>query len=371
MRTLILSANTGEGHNSCSKAIKEVYDAHNEYCVIEDGLAFAGKPVSKFISGGHTMLYRYMPWVLNSGYGAMAKGKSTEKDVSKVIKLFKAAGKKLNKYIIDNKIDNVICAHVMPGLLMSSVLKWYSPDVKTSLLATDYSCSVGFKSCILDRYFIPTEDLKDIFRTDYIDDERLVASGIPIKSGFYTGIGMKEAKEKLRLPPDHKHLLMAFGSMGAGKMDHIIEGLAEKLPDDIEMTVICGTNSRKRKKLKLEYFGRPNIHIRGYIKRMPLMLDSADLYLTKSGGLSTSEAAAKRLPMVLIDTIKAFESGNRDYFTSLGSALVAENHEDIPQLCIDILRSDEKLSAMRAAYGKMKIINAAECIFDTMRSLNE
>lgn len=34
MRTLILSCNTGEGHNACAKAIKVVYDKNGDYCII-------------------------------------------------------------------------------------------------------------------------------------------------------------------------------------------------------------------------------------------------------------------------------------------------------------------------------------------------
>ena len=38
MRTLILSCNTGAGHNSCAKAIREIYEAHGEVCQIADAL---------------------------------------------------------------------------------------------------------------------------------------------------------------------------------------------------------------------------------------------------------------------------------------------------------------------------------------------
>lgn len=37
------------------------------------------------------------------------------------------------------------------------------------------------------------------------------------------------------------------------------------------------------------------------MKDMSALMDSADLYLTKPGGLSTSEALAKALPMVLFE----------------------------------------------------------------------
>ena len=40
MRTLILSCNTGAGHNSCARAIQEVYQSRGETCDVIDALLF-------------------------------------------------------------------------------------------------------------------------------------------------------------------------------------------------------------------------------------------------------------------------------------------------------------------------------------------
>ena len=40
---------------------------------------------------------------------------------------------------------------------------------------------------------------------------------------------------------------------------------------------------------------------------MALLMDSADLYLTKPGGISVTEAASMRLPMVFIDAVAGCE----------------------------------------------------------------
>ncbi len=68
MKTLILSCNTGEGHNSCAKAIKEYYDTVGDECVIKDGLEFISPKVSNFISWGHTFIYRHLPLLFKYGY---------------------------------------------------------------------------------------------------------------------------------------------------------------------------------------------------------------------------------------------------------------------------------------------------------------
>ena len=77
------------------------------------------------------------------------------------------------------------------------------------------------------------------------------------------------------------------------------------LPDDgeWEITVVCGNNTSLQAELKVQYTGQPNVHIRGYEQQMPLLLSSADLYLTKPGGLSTTEALAAAVPMVFVDAV--------------------------------------------------------------------
>ena len=77
MRTLILSCNTGAGHNSCAKAIQEVYQSRGDVCDIYDALLFISKRASKFISNWHTRLYLHAPKIFSSGYE-----KAEEKDQS-------------------------------------------------------------------------------------------------------------------------------------------------------------------------------------------------------------------------------------------------------------------------------------------------
>ena len=63
MKLLILSCNTGEGHNSVAKALKEQFDADRVECQIMDTLSFGFKGQSYIISNGHVFVYRHLPWL--------------------------------------------------------------------------------------------------------------------------------------------------------------------------------------------------------------------------------------------------------------------------------------------------------------------
>ena len=61
MQTLILSCNTGAGHNSCAQAVQEAYHSRGEICNITDSLQFISEKASTFISNWHTRIYRHAP----------------------------------------------------------------------------------------------------------------------------------------------------------------------------------------------------------------------------------------------------------------------------------------------------------------------
>ena len=52
MRVLILSCNTGEGHNSSGKAVQEAFQRRNIPCEMEDAFRFISSGTSSFISYG-------------------------------------------------------------------------------------------------------------------------------------------------------------------------------------------------------------------------------------------------------------------------------------------------------------------------------
>ena len=56
MQTLILSCNTGAGHNSCAQAVQEAYHSRGEICNITDSLQFISEKASTFISNWHTRM---------------------------------------------------------------------------------------------------------------------------------------------------------------------------------------------------------------------------------------------------------------------------------------------------------------------------
>ena len=368
MRTLILSCNTGEGHNSCAKAIKEIFDLHHADCDITDGLAFVSEKASDFISWGHTFVYRRLPGLFRWGYSSVEKHPDTLSEDSKVYALFSKGVERLYQYICENRYDTVICVHVFTALMVTELQRRYDLPLKTAFAATDYTCSPGTKDSLLDVYFIPDTGLTGDFLCDTIPRDKIIASGIPVRQMFYQKA--ENPKERIGIPADAGHMVMMGGSMGCGPMDDLIEEIGKRLKNDQILTVICGTNENLQQKLEKKCRDNRNIRIEGFVKDMSVMLDSADLYLTKPGGLSTTEAVVKKVPMVLIDAVAGCEKYNLEWFLSSGAAVSGKEVDDLAEIAVGLLKDKARLDKMRNAYTSFPHGNAAQTIFNTMNNLS-
>jgi len=78
-------------------------------------------------------------------------------------------------------------------------------------------------------------------------------------------------------------------------------------------------------------------------------MDSADLYLTKPGGISVTEAAHKRLPMVFVNAVAGCETHNLNFFLSHGAAMTADTPEELARTCLALLDDPARLTEMAAA----------------------
>ena len=95
MRVLILSCNTGEGHNSCAAAIQAEFESRGDQCLTMDALNFISEGTSKFVSKWHVRLYRYFPEVFNKGYSFAEEHPSTLDEKSAAKRVLKLGCRKL------------------------------------------------------------------------------------------------------------------------------------------------------------------------------------------------------------------------------------------------------------------------------------
>lgn len=342
MNVLILSCNTGQGHNSVANAIAETLDLRGCSWQMEDALHFVSDRTSKFLSWGHSFLYRQCPEVFQVGYDAVERHPQTLAEGSVAYRFFARGAEDLYEFCRQQRFDTVICTHVFAALIFTEMQRVHNLPVKSYFVATDYTSYPGVQDSRMDVYFIPDDQLQEAYA-----GKNTVTSGIPVYQQFFQSMDKTQAKQELGLTAGQLHILIMCGSMGCGPMEEIAQQLASDMPPECMLSIICGTNQRLYRKLTTQYQDNPRVHVYGFVQEVPKMMAAADIYITKPGGISTTEAMSQGLPMVLVDAVAGCEDYNMHYFCSMGTADAAKDPRQIAKLCLDLAKDAPRREKMR------------------------
>lgn len=356
MKVLILTCNTGGGHNSTAAALAEQFAAWGHSCQIRDCLELLSPAKARLISEGHVLLYRKAPRLFGLGY------KFEENHVPRYLRTQCAAcAGELVQAVRDAGCDAIVCVHVFPAIMVTEAARSCGLTTPGYFVATDYTCSPGVSSSDMELYFIPHPALVDEFVRCGIPQDRLVPSGIPVRRSFLEARPQAQARQALGLPQQGRVLVLVCGSMGAGPMEELTQALTRVLTDDDRLVVICGTNKRLREKIIRSCYA-PHLRILGFTDKVDLYMDAADLLLTKGGGLTTSEMLHKHLPTLLVNVIPGLEERNIDFLVSHGYARTADTPEALAALAGQLLAHPETLAAWRETLTQAFSFSPAQII---------
>lgn len=340
MRVLLLSANTGGGHNSAAMALKAQFEAEGVFCEMRDALSFVSEIHSDIISNGHTYIYRHFPQLFGVGY------RFEERHPPRFLYDQMALGvKRFMAFWKENPFDAVVSTHLFGSMLMTEVRKRYELAIPHYFVITDYALYPGVDMVDVQRYFVPSSELFPLFEEAGISSDRLAASGIPIRAGFKNTIDKKQARVDLHLPETGQIVLLFSGSIGCGHLHRVAPVLEKSLPDDAYLVIVCGHNKRAYEQLSQRCGARTVIV--GYTDRIAEYMAAADLCITKPGGLSITEMLVMELPMILMLSVPGCESRNLSFFEERGLAIGTDNWFYVTDIMTRLLDDRAAISEMK------------------------
>ncbi len=359
MRILLLSANTGEGHNSCAKAVMEVLEAEKVQCDLEDALACLSPGFSKFVCDWHSRIYKYGGKIFDVGY-RFFEFTANPYDFNPLYELLSLGAGKLRDLIMERDYDAVVCTHPFSATMVSEVRRSWNLELPCFFVATDYTCSPTVEQCCLDLYFIPAPELTEEFVRAGISEQRLAPSGIPVRQAFYQTGNRAQLRDKLALPQENTVILLMGGSMGCGPIRKVAEGILSRVPENVTMVCICGRNEKLFE--ELSSVEDPRMRVQGFTANMDEFMEAADFIITKPGGLSSTEAANKHLPLVFINTVGGCESRNFDFYVRQGYALGSDDPEKVVEDAVRLTLEPQLRQQMRGMLAKNFTTNSAYSI---------
>ncbi len=342
MKVLILTCNTGQGHNSSAAAIKEAFEGRGVECEIRDAFGFVSRLGSKMLEKCFIGVYRNMPGLWDDMYTKADKKPG-------IVKLSYSLGRRvlpgswrLRRYIEKNGFSHVIAVHILPAVMISEMKKRRPLGVTTSFLSTDYTYYPFTEKTDMDAYFLPHKGLSELFLKQGVTEDKLIATGIPVRRAFLqTKKEKSSARAALGLPEHSRVVLIMGGSMGCGPIEELVKKITGHFGEDLRLLVSCGTNDKLLNALRK--MDDERILPFRYSDNIPEMMSAADLFVTKPGGISITEAGVMGLPMLLINMVGGCETPNYEFFVSRGFAFGANDVDDAAKLCAELLSDSERL----------------------------
>ncbi len=343
MKILILTCNTGGGHNSAALALKSYFDKQNIKCDIADFLGFGKEIANNIICNGHVFIYRHAPKLFEIGY-KLSENETTKRKETLIYKYCSKYADKLYKFLQKNNYDCIIAVHVFASLALDYIKRNLDASIYACHVSTDYTCYPEIANTNLDKYFIAHKKLKGVHIECGIDESKLVPSGIPVRDIFYENkISKEDARKAINISDNKKLVIIAGGSMGCGPIEDIAVSLISNYENECNVAVICGNNEKLYESLK-KY---PELILFGFVSDIEVYMQAADILITKAGGLTITESATLSLPIVFVNAVSGCEAYNRDFFSQNTYGISSYDVDKVIEN-VGLLLSDEFL------YNKIK-----------------
>ncbi len=345
MNILILSCDTGAGHNTTGLAILEELKLRGHHAIMKDPFQLSQSLIARNIGSFYVKLVQRHPRLFGAAYrlGMMVTKMPFRSPVYYANGLM---ARHMEQYLHAHPADVVVAPHLYPAEMLTYMKRHHVPCPKLLFIATDYACIPFTEETDCDYYVIPHSSLAKSFTKRGIPAGKLMPFGIPVRSSFTRSLPKTEARKKLGLPLHDICYLVMGGSMGAGKVKQIVAYLAQKRQEQEHIIVICGNNTPLQKSLQKHYGSLPGITVLGSTAQMALYMYACDLLYSKPGGLTSTEAAVVGIPLVHTAPIPGCETINRAFFQKHGMSVSAKGARQQAALGRRLLHSPHALSDM-------------------------
>ena len=360
-RIAILHATAGSGHRSAAIAIaRALADAAPGAQVREvDALVFASLFYKRTYAQGYNAMAQRAPQLYGALYSlwAQARVNRTAGPTREALDRFALRG--LVRVVEKERPDAIVCTHFLPVEALYPIRGRGRLDVPLHVVITDYTAHPLWAYPHVDRYFVASEEVAVELAGHGVPRDRIEVTGIPVDPRFSLTQGREAVRARFGFAMDRPLVLVMGGGGGVGPMADLAERLAS-LPAEPQILVLCGTNERllaEVESLAHAFGGR--LRAMGFTTHVDLLLEAADLVVSKAGGLTCAEALIKHTPLVVFRPTPGQEVSNARYLESGGAAVHADSLDTVAATVSRWLGDPAALERARASSARLARPHAA------------
>jgi len=344
-KVLILTITAGQGHNSTAKAIAAGLDERGIESKVLDAYYYLSKLLGDTVSKGY-LLSVNAKQAYRSIYSYLENRRFNSYKLSTMRITNMAFAYKMRKFIDDYDPDVVITTHIFAGIILDVMKQLGELRAKIVNVLTDFTFHPFFEESLRSDYVvIPSELLAEKAHKKGFTDEQILPYGIPIQPKFNVQISKSDARRQLDIETDKPVILLMSGSMGFGHIEKTV-GALDAMSHDFGIITVCGNNKKAYE--KIDALGSSKlIRNYGFTSEVDILMSACDCIVTKPGGLTTSEALAKRLPMIISTPLPGQEDRNTDFLLNHGAAMAVNETTPLDEVLDQLFLSEGRMTLMK------------------------
>lgn len=331
MKALILSTHTGGGHDAAAFAVREALEARGVQCRVMDSVAFGGERLTRLVSRTYIRMAVRTPALFGRVY-RIGDAVRHSPFPSPVYLVNASYAGRLADAVERYAPDMVVCTHLYAGQSMTWVRRHRGYPGLLAMVMTDYTFIPFSEEVRADLFFVGHRDMLSECGRIGVDGGRVRVTGIPVS---------RVCVRRAYRPSFPRRVVLAGGSIGAGNLPATVRQLRECLPPDVRLQVVAGDNEQARKEAEAAARGDGRIEVFGRVTPLSQLVCGADLLITKSGGLTTTEAMVMGTPMLIYGAIEGCETINAALLERHGLAAWARNAQELASKLLALLEDDE------------------------------
>ncbi|NQT46703.1 MAG: glycosyltransferase [Candidatus Omnitrophica bacterium] len=360
-KILIIYATAGAGHKKAAFAIHKALQTHASSCelTLVDSLDYT----NSFFKWAYPHFYLFMVEKIPALWGFFYYMLDW-KPLYPLVRPIRRINNYLNtsalvKLINSLRPDVVISTHFLATEVVSALKKGKRPDMRLITVITDYRNHSFWVSCETDLFTVAHEATRQDLMSWGVESSKIKVTGIPVSSVFAETADRKDIAARLGIAKDLFTALVVSGGYGVGPIEELtatLSGLNLKL----QLLVVCGHNKALYERMVSRWGSDGMVRIYGFVDNMHELMSASDVIITKSGGLTTSEALAKGLPMVIIAPVPGQETRNCGVVVDSNTALMAGDVQQASEIIKDITINKGRLELLRRSAEEISKPRAAE-----------
>ena len=324
---------------------------------VVNSYTYAASVVSNVVSSGYIGMVKTIPQMYRYLY-ARAERATQVGPFRSWVHQFTANN--LRSLIQEERPDVVVCTHAFPCGAMAEYARMFDDAPPVLGIVTDFAVHAYWANPYTRAYAVATPQMRDALAARGVEPQRVHVTGIPVREEFgNVALSRDELRAGLNLPLDAGVALVMGGGLGMGPLAAMLGALRETR-EPLCAVAIAGRSERAEQRIKavaaeLSY----PVRVLRFVDNVYEYMHAADLLISKPGGLTSAEAMAAHLPMVLFRPLPGQEERNTQYLVRSGAAVRARDAAHLTRLTRSLLRDRQRLERMREATRRLAKPRAA------------